>query len=153
MENSERTCADEVKLSLLDDDGRRENGVKIPDGKCGESGTPFDNYVDTRDRLAEKCEYGLLGIVGRNDVGTRSNKSPTSYSSSSSDPDSADSSDVIVKGLFERGTWGNKLEFFLAIMGYTVGVGSVWRFPIICRYGCKTFTSGNKGGGREYLCL
>ena len=33
----------------------------------------------------------------------------------------------------ERGLWANKLEFFLAIVGYTIGVGSVWRFPIICR--------------------
>ena len=33
----------------------------------------------------------------------------------------------------ERGHWGNKAEFFLAIMGYTIGIGSVWRFPIICR--------------------
>ena len=32
----------------------------------------------------------------------------------------------------ERGEWGSKAEFFLAIMGYTVGIGSVWRFPIIC---------------------
>lgn len=142
MENSERTCADEVKLSLLDDDDRRENGVKLSDGKGDEGGTPFDNYRDTRDRSTEKCEYSLVGIGGRDHVGTRSNRSPTSYSSSDSD----DSSDVVVKELFERGTWGNKLEFFLAIMGYTVGVGSVWRFPVICRYGCKTFTS-EKGGG------
>lgn len=33
----------------------------------------------------------------------------------------------------DRGVWANKLEFFLAIMGYTVGIGSVWRFPILCR--------------------
>ncbi|XP_045166607.2 sodium- and chloride-dependent betaine transporter-like isoform X2 [Mercenaria mercenaria] len=32
----------------------------------------------------------------------------------------------------DRGEWANKFEFFLAIMGYTVGIGSVWRFPIIC---------------------
>ena len=32
----------------------------------------------------------------------------------------------------ERGQWGSKIEFFLAIMGYTVGIGSVWRFPITC---------------------
>ncbi|XP_045165019.2 sodium- and chloride-dependent betaine transporter-like [Mercenaria mercenaria] len=32
----------------------------------------------------------------------------------------------------DRGVWANKFEFFLAIMGYTVGIGSVWRFPIIC---------------------
>jgi hypothetical protein len=34
----------------------------------------------------------------------------------------------------DRGVWSNKMEFFLAIMGYTIGIGSVWRFPIICRY-------------------
>ena len=34
----------------------------------------------------------------------------------------------------DRGLWANKLEFFLAITGYTVGLGSIWRFPIICRY-------------------
>lgn len=33
----------------------------------------------------------------------------------------------------DRGVWANKLEFFLAIVGYTVGISSVWRFPIICR--------------------
>jgi len=33
----------------------------------------------------------------------------------------------------ERGVWSNKCQFFLAIMGYTIGIGSVWRFPIICR--------------------
>ncbi|XP_060576112.1 sodium- and chloride-dependent betaine transporter-like [Ruditapes philippinarum] len=32
----------------------------------------------------------------------------------------------------DRGVWSNKMEFFLAIMGYTIGIGSVWRFPIIC---------------------
>jgi hypothetical protein len=33
----------------------------------------------------------------------------------------------------DRGVWSNKIEFLLAIMGYTVGVGSIWRFPIVCR--------------------
>ena len=33
----------------------------------------------------------------------------------------------------DRGLWGNKCEFFLAIMGYTVGLGTVWRFPYLCR--------------------
>ena len=36
-----------------------------------------------------------------------------------------------------RGHWNNKVEFFLAIMGYTVGIGSVWKFPIVCRYVCR----------------
>ena len=32
-----------------------------------------------------------------------------------------------------RGLWANKCEFFLAIMGFTVGLGTVWRFPYLCR--------------------
>lgn len=31
-----------------------------------------------------------------------------------------------------RGSWGNRVEFLLAIIGFTVGVGSIWRFPILC---------------------
>ena len=29
-------------------------------------------------------------------------------------------------------TWTNKIEYLLALIGYTVGVGSIWRFPIVC---------------------
>lgn len=32
----------------------------------------------------------------------------------------------------ERGSWGSRLEFLLAIIGFTVGIGSIWRFPILC---------------------
>ena len=45
---------------------------------------------------------------------------------------SSTSSDTYEQDNKERGEWGNKIEFFLAIMGYTVGIGSVWRFPITC---------------------
>ena len=31
-----------------------------------------------------------------------------------------------------RGNWNSRAEFLLAIIGYTVGVGSIWRFPILC---------------------
>lgn len=31
-----------------------------------------------------------------------------------------------------RDTWGNRFEFLLAIIGFTVGIGSIWRFPILC---------------------
>jgi len=32
----------------------------------------------------------------------------------------------------ERANWGNRVEFVLALIGFTVGIGSVWRFPILC---------------------
>lgn len=28
--------------------------------------------------------------------------------------------------------WSNKLQFVLACIGYSVGLGSVWRFPYLC---------------------
>ncbi|XP_030621054.1 sodium- and chloride-dependent GABA transporter 2-like [Chanos chanos] len=32
----------------------------------------------------------------------------------------------------ERGQWGSKVEFILAVAGNVVGLGNVWRFPYLC---------------------
>lgn len=40
-----------------------------------------------------------------------------------------------------RPQWANKVQFVLACIGYSVGLGNVWRFPYLCY----------KSGGGECL--
>lgn len=42
-----------------------------------------------------------------------------------------------------RLNWANKLQFVLACIGYSVGLGNLWRFPYLCY----------KSGGGESLSL
>ena len=32
---------------------------------------------------------------------------------------------------YDRGHWGSKAEFILSCIGYSVGIGNVWRFPYL----------------------
>ena len=43
----------------------------------------------------------------------------------------------------ERGHWGSKVEFLLAVAGNVVGLGNVWRFPYLCY---------KNGGGKQIWC-
>ncbi|XP_042201042.1 sodium-dependent neutral amino acid transporter B(0)AT2 [Callorhinchus milii] len=47
------------------------------------------------------------------------------------------------EGLTSRPTWGNKLQYILAQVGFSVGLGNVWRFPYLC----------HQNGGGAFLIL
>lgn len=43
-----------------------------------------------------------------------------------------------------RAGWNSKVEYFLAQVGFSVGLGNVWRFPYLCHQ--------NGGGEKHPLC-
>ena len=109
--------SDGVNLSLLSSEDRHRH-----DAKCD---VRINNVTTDGVCYDVKRNNGYHLVDVKKKVSVTSSSLSEQYTNEKASVDSDDGE--------KRGRWGNRLEFFLAIMGYTVGVGSVWRFPIICR--------------------
>lgn len=48
------------------------------------------------------------------------------------DPEGESHQDLLPEEPDARPTWGSKAQYILAQVGFSVGLGNVWRFPYLC---------------------
>ncbi|XP_078273488.1 sodium-dependent neutral amino acid transporter B(0)AT2 [Rhinoraja longicauda] len=100
---------------------------------------PKNSKVAKRE-LDEDVTESVKDLLSNEDMNDNQFKKSTLYvddSQTDKDVDIEEGSDTED----ERPAWNNKLQYILAQVGFSVGLGNVWRFPYLCQ----------KNGGGAYL--
>ena len=98
--------------------------------------------AENNQHVEQKIVYGVVYAQNNNNIEDQPS-SPTTLAVTNTEPDQVfvhpektETRDISSPQPREddssRGQWGNKIEFFLAVVGFSIGVGNVFRFPYVC---------------------
>ncbi|KAF2359890.1 Sodium:neurotransmitter symporter [Trinorchestia longiramus] len=128
---SPHTAAPTPPLSLSDTPTTRllpRNDLGRFGGGGGESTSPTSERPDSggQDSLQDE-NFG-----GRENGKQTTDLPPPYHDTRADDTDTVALQKDPPPAVAERDTWGKKAEFLLAVVGFAVDLGNVWRFPYIC---------------------